>query len=68
MYQAFSGGEDEMRRRYRRWTRRFRSIAFIATVLRTYREGRRRGRSRLDALRFGRAVAQWRRHNGTAHS
>jgi hypothetical protein len=57
-----------MRRRYRRLSRRFRSIAFIATVLRTYREGRRRGRTRLDALRFGRAVAQWRRHNGAAHS
>jgi len=56
------------RRPYRRLTRRFRSIAFIATVLRTYREGRRRGRTRLDALRFGRAVAQWRRHNGAAHS
>jgi hypothetical protein len=58
----------EMRRRYRRLARRFRSIAFIATVLRTYRDGRRRGRTRLDALRFGRAVAQWRRHNGAAHS
>jgi hypothetical protein len=57
-----------MRRRYRRLARRFRSIAFLATVVRTYREGRRRGRSRLDALRFGRAVAQWRRHNGPAHS
>lgn len=59
-----------MRRRYsyRRLARRFRSIAFIATVLRTYREGRRRGQTRLAALRFGRAVAQWRRHNGAAHS
>ena len=57
-----------MRRRYRRLTRRFRSIAFLATVLRTYREGRRRGQSRLAALRFGRAVAQWRRQNGPAHS
>lgn len=57
-----------MRRRYRRLARRFRSIAFIATVLRSYREGRRRGQSRRDALRFGRAVAHWRRHNGPAHS
>ncbi len=57
-----------MRRRYRRLTRRFRSIAFIATVFRSYREGRRRGQTRLTAFRFGRAVAQWRRHNGTAHS
>ena len=57
-----------LRRRYRRLARRFRSIAFIATVLRTYREGRRRGQSPLAALRFGRAVARWRRHNGTAHS
>ncbi|HKC05371.1 MAG TPA: hypothetical protein VKJ67_00790 [Methylomirabilota bacterium] len=55
------------RRRYRRLARRFRSIAFIATVLRTYREGRRRGQTRLTALRFGRAVAQWRRYNGPAH-
>jgi hypothetical protein len=58
----------EMRRRYRRLTRRFRSLAFMATVFRTYREGRRRGQTHLAALRFGRAVAQWRRHNGTAHS
>ena len=57
-----------LRRRYRRLARRFRSIAFIATVLRTYREGRRRGQSPLAALRFGRAVARWRRHNGAAHS
>jgi hypothetical protein len=57
-----------MRRRYRRLARRFRSIAFIATVLRSYREGRRRGQTRLAALRFGRAVAHWRRHNGAAHS
>jgi hypothetical protein len=57
-----------MRRRYRRLARRFRSIAFIATVFRTYREGRRRGQTRLTALRFGRAVAHWRRHNGAAHS
>ena len=48
-----------LRRRYRRLARRFRSIAFIATVLRTYREGRRRGQTRLAALRFGRAVARW---------
>ena len=57
-----------LQRRYRRLTRRFRSIAFITTVVRSYREGRRRGQTRLAALRFGRAVAQWRRHNGTAHS
>jgi hypothetical protein len=57
-----------MQRRYRRLARRFRSIAFIATVLRAYRAGRRRGQTRWDALRFGRAVAQWRRHNGAAHS
>ncbi len=57
-----------LRRRYRRLARRFRSIAFIATVLRTYREGRRRGQTPLAALRFGRAVARWRRHNGPAHS
>ena len=57
-----------MRRRYRRLARRFRSIAFITTVFRNYREGRRRGQSRLAALRFGRAVARWRRHNGAAHS
>jgi hypothetical protein len=56
-----------MRRRYRRLARRSRSIAFIATVVRTYREGRRRGQTRLAALRFGRAVALWRRQNGTAH-
>ncbi|HUP37686.1 MAG TPA: hypothetical protein VNC82_19835 [Candidatus Limnocylindria bacterium] len=56
-----------MRRRYRRLARRFRSIAFIGTVLRSYREGRRRGQSRLAALRFGRAVAQWRHHDGAAH-
>jgi len=56
-----------MIRRYRRLARRFRSIAFIATVLRSYREGRRRGQSRLGALRFGHAVAQWRRQNA-AHS
>jgi hypothetical protein len=57
-----------LRRRYRRLARQFRSIAFITTVVRSYREGRRRGQTRLAALRFGRAVAQWRRHNGTAHS
>jgi hypothetical protein len=56
-----------MRRRYRRLARRFRSIAFIGTVVRSYREGRRRGQSRLAALRFGRAVAQWRHHDGAAH-
>ena len=55
-----------LRRRYRRLARRFRSIAFITTVVRSYREGRRRGQTRLAALRFGRAVAQWRRQN--AHS
>jgi hypothetical protein len=57
-----------LRRRYRRLARRFRSIVFITTVVRSYREGRRRGQTRLAALRFGRGVAQWRRHNGTAHS
>ena len=56
-----------MRRRYRRLTRRFRSIAFIATLLHSYREGRRRGQSHLGAFRFGRAVAQWRRHSGAAN-
>ncbi|MGH7375453.1 MAG: hypothetical protein ACREJY_14620 [Candidatus Rokuibacteriota bacterium] len=39
----------------------------MAVALRNYREGRRRGQSRLAALRFGRAVARWRRHNGAAH-
>jgi len=35
---------------------------------RRYRRlGRRRGQTRLTALRFGRAVAQWRRYNGPAH-
>ena len=57
-----------VRRRYRRLARRFGSIAFIAAVLRAYREGRRRGQTRLAALRFGRAVARWRRQNGAAHS
>jgi hypothetical protein len=57
-----------MRRRFRRLSRRFRSIAFLAAVLRSYREGRRRGQTRLGAFRFGRAVARWRRHNGHAHS
>ena len=56
-----------MRGRYRRLARRFKSIAFLATVLRSYREGRRRGQSPLGALRFGRAVAQWRRHSGAAN-
>jgi len=56
-----------MRRGYRRLARRFRSIAFIAIVVRSYREGRRRGRTRLDALRCGREVARWRRHNGAAY-
>jgi hypothetical protein len=56
-----------MTRRFRRLARRSRAIAFIAEVLRSYREGRRRGQSRLGALRFGRAVARWRRHNGAAH-
>jgi len=62
------GGEMRLQRRYRRLARRFRSIAFITTVFRSYREGRRRGQTRLAALRFGRAVARWRHHNGTAHS
>lgn len=56
-----------MNRRFKRLARRLRAVAFIAAVLRSYREGRRRGRSRLDALRFGRAVARWRRHNGASH-
>jgi hypothetical protein len=56
-----------MTRRFRRLARRSRAVAFVATLLRSYREGRRRGRSRLDALRFGRAVARWRRHNGASH-
>ena len=42
--------------------------AFAWAVLRSYREGRRRGQSPLRALRFGRAVARWRRQNGAAHS
>lgn len=53
-----------MTRRFRRLARRSRALAFLTDVLRTYRDGRRRGRSRLDALRFGRAVARWHRHNG----
>ena len=57
-----------MTRRFRRLARRSRALAFLTDVLRTYREGRRRGRSRLDALRFGRAVARWHRHNGAPQS
>ena len=57
-----------MTRRFKRLARRSRAIAFVATVLRSYREGRRRGQTRLGAFRFGRAVARWRRHNGAAHS
>jgi hypothetical protein len=53
--------------RFRRLSRRFQSIAFLTMLLRSYREGRRRGQSRLGALRFGHAVARWRRHNGAAH-
>ncbi|MEX2222367.1 MAG: hypothetical protein WEG40_11280 [Candidatus Rokuibacteriota bacterium] len=53
--------------RFRRLSRRFQSIAFLALMLRSYREGRRRGQGRLRALRFGRAVARWRRQNGAAH-
>jgi hypothetical protein len=57
-----------MTRRFRRLARRYGSIAFVVAVLRSYREGRRRGQTRLSALRFGRAVARWRRQNGAAHS
>ena len=57
-----------MTRRFKRLTRRHGTIAFVAAVLRSYREGRRRGQTRLGALRFGRAVARWRRENGAAHS
>jgi hypothetical protein len=55
-----------MTRRFKRWARRSPAVAFLTAVLRSYREGRRRGRSHLDALRFGRAVARWHRHNGAA--
>lgn len=57
-----------MTRRFKRLTRRYGTIAFVAAVLRSYREGRRRGQTRLGAFRFGRAVARWRRENGAAHS
>ncbi|HEX7785902.1 MAG TPA: hypothetical protein VF653_06750 [Methylomirabilota bacterium] len=57
-----------MTRRFRRLTRRYGTLAFVVSVLRSYREGRRRGQTRLSALRFGRAVARWRRQNGAAHS
>ncbi|HEU4439671.1 MAG TPA: hypothetical protein VFT36_10505 [Methylomirabilota bacterium] len=57
-----------MTRRFRRLTRRHSTLAFVVSVLRSYREGRRRGQTRLNALRFGRAVARWRRQNGAAHS
>jgi hypothetical protein len=56
-----------MTRCFKRLTRRSRAIGFLAVVLRSYREGRQRGNSRLAALRFGRAVAQWRRRNGGVH-
>ncbi|HYB69565.1 MAG TPA: hypothetical protein VEH80_02775 [Candidatus Bathyarchaeia archaeon] len=56
-----------MTRRLRRLTRRFRSLAFLTTVLRSYRDGRRRGRTRLVALRTGRAVAKWQRRNRGGH-
>jgi hypothetical protein len=56
-----------MRPRFRRLTRRYRSLDFLATLLRSYREGRRRGQTWLGALRFGREVARWRRENGAAH-
>ena len=57
-----------MTRRFKRLARRSRAMAFAWAVLRSYREGRRRGQSPLRALRFGRAVARWRRRNGAAHS
>ena len=57
-----------MTRRMRRLTRRSRALAFAWAVLRSYREGRRRGQSRLHAWRFGRAVARWHQRNGPAHS
>lgn len=57
-----------MTRRFKRLARRSRAVAFAWAVLRSYREGRRRGQSRLHALRFGHAVARWRRQNGAAHS
>lgn len=53
-----------MTRRFKRLTRRSRAIGFLAVVLHSYREGRRRGQSHLAAFRFGRAVAEWRRRNG----
>jgi hypothetical protein len=56
-----------MTRRFKRLARRSRAIRFMAAMLRSYREGRRRGQSPLAALRFGRAVARWRRHNGASH-
>jgi hypothetical protein len=57
-----------MTRRLRRLTRRFRSLAFLTAVLRSYRDGRRRGQTRLRALRSGRAVAKWRRRHGGGSS
>jgi hypothetical protein len=57
-----------MTRRFKRLARRYGTLAFLAAVLRSYREGRRRGQTRLGALRFGRAVARWRRKNGAVHS
>jgi len=59
--------ETIMTGRFRRLARRHRTLALLAAVLRSYREGRRRGQTRLGAFRFGRAVARWRRQNGAAH-
>jgi hypothetical protein len=56
-----------MNRRLRRLARRSRAVKFLAALVRSYREGHRRGQSQLAALRFGRAVARWRRHNGAAN-
>jgi hypothetical protein len=52
----------------RRLTRRSRTLAFAWAVLRSYREGRRRGQCPQHPWRFGRAVARWRQRNGAAHS
>ena len=57
-----------MTRRFRRLARRSPALAFAWAFLLSYREGRRRGQSPIDAARFGRAVARWRRQNGAAHS
>lgn len=56
-----------MTRRFRRLARRSPTMAFAWAFLLSYREGRRRGQSPIDAARFGRAVARWRRQNGAAH-